>query len=87
MHDYYVNSLLSYLRLSCIYSVMFLRLSCGGRLLCQFWRNLPISTSKPDLHNNVCTKFDENSFLFTQVIVRKQKYGWWRADNCQKMTK
>ena len=40
------------------------------------WRNLPISNTKPDLHNiNAHTKFGENPLLFTQVIVQKQKYG------------
>ena len=39
-------------------------------------RNLPISNPKPDLHNiNAQTKFGENPLLFTQVIVRKRKYG------------
>ena len=38
--------------------------------------NLPISNSKPDLHNiNAHTKFGENPLMFTQVIIRKQKYG------------
>ena len=40
------------------------------------WRNLPISNPKPDLHNiNAHTKFGENPLLFTEVIVRKRKYG------------
>ena len=40
----------------------------------QIWRNLPISNSKPDLHNiNAHTKFDENPWIFTQVIIRKRK--------------
>ena len=39
------------------------------------WRNLPISNPNPDLHNiNAHTMFGENPLLFTQVIVRKQKY-------------
>ena len=39
-------------------------------------RNLPISNPKPDLHNiNAHTKFGQNSLMFTQVIIRKQKYG------------
>ena len=39
-------------------------------------RNLPIIKPKPDLLNvNVYSKFDENPLLFTQVIIRKQKYG------------
>ena len=38
--------------------------------------NLPISYPKPDLLNvNAYNKFDENPLLFTQVIVRKRKYG------------
>ena len=42
----------------------------------KIWRNLPISNPKPDLLNvNAYSKFDENPFLFTQVIVRKGKYG------------
>ena len=41
------------------------------------WWNLPISNPKPDIHNiNAHTKFGENPLKFTQVIVRKQKYGW-----------
>ena len=40
------------------------------------WRNLPISNPKPDLLNvNAYSKFSENPLLFTQVIVRKRKYG------------
>ena len=40
------------------------------------WRNLPISNPKQDLHNiNAHNKFGENPLLFTQVIVRKLKYG------------
>ena len=39
-------------------------------------RNLPISDPKPDLLNvNAYSKFDENPLLFTQVIIRKRKYG------------
>ena len=39
----------------------------------KFWRNLPISNPKPDLHNiNAHTKFGENP-LFTQIIIWKQK--------------
>ena len=39
-------------------------------------RNLPISNPKPDLLNvNAYSKFGENFLLFSQVIVRKQKYG------------
>ena len=42
----------------------------------KFWRNLPISNPKPDLLNvNAYSKFGYNPLLFTQVIVRKQKYG------------
>ena len=37
-------------------------------------RNLPISNPKPDLHNiNANTKFSENPFMFTQVIIQKRK--------------
>ena len=40
------------------------------------WQNLPISNPKPDLNNvNAHAKFRENIFIFTQVIVRKRKYG------------
>ena len=39
-------------------------------------RNLPISNPKLDLLNvNAYSKFGENALLFTQVIVRKRKYG------------
>ena len=39
-------------------------------------RNLPISNPKPYLLNiNAYSKFGENPLLFTQVIVRKRKYG------------
>ena len=39
-------------------------------------RNLPISNPKQDLLNvHAYNKFDENPLLFTQVIVRKRKYG------------
>ena len=42
----------------------------------KLWQNLPISNPKPDLLNvNAYSKFDENPLLFTQVIIRKQKYG------------
>ena len=42
----------------------------------KIWPNLPISNPKPDLLNvNAYSKFGENPLLFTQVIVRKQKYG------------
>ena len=42
----------------------------------KIWRNLPISNPKPDLLNvNAYSKFGENPLLFTQVIVRKWKYG------------
>ena len=42
----------------------------------RIWQNLPISNPKPDLNNiNVHTKFGENLLMFTQVIIRKQKYG------------
>ena len=40
------------------------------------WRNLPISNPKPDLYNiNAQTKFGENPLMFTQVTIRKRKYG------------
>ena len=39
-------------------------------------QNLPISNPKPDLLNvSAYSKFDENPLLFTQVIIRKGKYG------------
>ena len=39
-------------------------------------RNLPISNPKPDLLKlNAYSKFDENPLLFTEVIIRKRKYG------------
>ena len=42
----------------------------------RIWQNLPISNSKPDLINvNAYSKFGENCLLFTEVIVRKWKYG------------
>ena len=42
----------------------------------KIWRNLPICNPKPDLLTvNAYSKFDENPLLFTQVIIRKQKYG------------
>ena len=42
----------------------------------KIWRNLPISNAKPDpLNINAYSKFDENPLLFTQVIIRKWKYG------------
>ena len=42
----------------------------------KIWRNLPINNPNPDLLNvNACSKFGENPLLFTQVIVRKEKYG------------
>ena len=42
----------------------------------KIWRNLPISNRKPDLLNvNTYSKSGENPLLFTQVIVRKRKYG------------
>ena len=40
------------------------------------WQNLSISNPKPDLHNiNAHIKFGESPLMFTQVIIRKQKYG------------
>ena len=42
----------------------------------KIWRNLAISNPKPDLLNvNAYSNFGENPLLFTQVIVRKRKYG------------
>ena len=57
-----------------------LKLSSGkqkyGRVSGKIWRNLPISNPKPDLYNiNAHTKFGENPLMFTQVIIRKLKYG------------
>ena len=44
--------------------------------LVKHWGNLSISNSKPDLlHINACTKFGENPLMFTQVIIRRWKYG------------
>ena len=46
--------------------------------LLKIWQNLPISNPKPDLHNiNAHTKFDENPFMFTQVIIQKQNMDGW----------
>ena len=42
----------------------------------KIWRNLPISNPKPDLLIvNAYSKFGVNPLLFTQVIIRKWKYG------------
>ena len=42
----------------------------------KIWRNLTISNLKPDLLNvNAYSKFGENPLLFTQVVIRKRKYG------------
>ena len=42
----------------------------------KIWRNLSISSAKPDLLNaNAYSKFGENPLLFTQVIIGKRKYG------------
>ena len=42
----------------------------------KIWLNLHISNPKLDLLNvNAYSKFGENPLLFTQVIVRKRKYG------------
>ena len=39
-------------------------------------RNLPISYTKPDIHNiNAHTKFGENLLMFTEVIIWKQMDG------------
>ena len=48
-----------------------------------------MSNPKPDIYNiNAYTKYGENPLIFTHAIVRKQKYGVWRADNsCQKLRK
>ena len=38
----------------------------------KIWRSLPISNPKQDLHNiKARTKFGENPFMFTQVIIWK----------------
>ena len=48
----------------------------GADNFVKIWGNLPISNPKPDLLNvNAYSKFGENPSLFTQVIVRKRKYG------------
>ena len=42
----------------------------------KIWQNLPNSNPKPDLLNlNAYSNFGENPLLFTQIIVRKWKYG------------
>ena len=42
----------------------------------KIWRNLPISNPKPYLLTvNAYSNFGENPLLYTQVIVRKRKYG------------
>ena len=42
----------------------------------KIWQILPICNPKPDLHNiNAHTKFSENPLMFSQVIIRKRKYG------------
>ena len=42
----------------------------------KIWRNLPIRNPKSDLLNVIAySKFGENPLLFTQVIIRKRKYG------------
>ena len=42
----------------------------------EIWQNLPISNPKPEFYNiNAHTKFGENPFMFTKVIIWKQKYG------------
>ena len=51
-------------------------LSYGGQITVTKWRNLPIRTQNPHLHNiNSHTKFGENLLVFTHVIVWKRKYG------------
>ena len=62
-------------------------LYCGGQKTVKNWQNLPTSNPKQDHNINAHTKFGKNPFIFTQVIVRKQKYGWWWADISQKLTK
>ena len=63
---------------------LFLKLSSGNENMVvsradnsvKIWRNLPISNPNPDLHKiNAHTKFDVNPLTFTQVIIRKRKYG------------
>ena len=47
-----------------------------GQITVKIWRNLPISNTKADLHDiNTHTKFGENPLMFTQIIIRKWKYG------------
>ena len=42
----------------------------------KIWRNLAISNPKPDLHSIIAhTKFGGNPLMFSQVIIRKRKYG------------
>ena len=42
----------------------------------KIWLNLPFSNPKPDIYNtNAHTKFGENPFMFTQVIIQK-----WKTD-------
>ena len=42
----------------------------------KIWWNLPISNPKPELHSiNAHTKFGENPLMFTEIIIRKRKYG------------
>ena len=61
-----------------------LKLSSGTKSMDMSWAdnsventwNLSTSNYKPDLFNtNAHAKFGENSFVFTQIIVRKWKYG------------
>ena len=48
---------------------------CQGQITLKNWQNLPIGNPKPDLNNiNAHTMFGENPFIFTQVIIQKQKY-------------
>ena len=52
----------------------------------KIWQTLPIDYPKPDLHNiNTHTKFGDNPLIFTQVIIRKRKYGRISADNFVKI--
>ena len=49
---------------------------CCGQIILSKKDEMPISNSEPDLNNiNAHTKFGENPLTFTQVIIRKWKYG------------
>ena len=46
----------------------------GRQITVKYWRNLPHSSPKPDLHNtNTHTKSGENPFTFYQFIVLEMK--------------